>query len=613
MSLHRLLDRQIRRAGLDSETLADARMGRLLESVSRAYDDADQERYLHERSLTMASQEMRELYESTKVAGETRLSAIVDSASDIIYTIDLQGRFTSLNSAAYEISGYEPGELIGAPFTKVVAAEYVPEIMSAMQAKMKGAEIRTRYAIEVLTKAGERIPLELASHIVYLPGRQAEILGIGRDMRDRRERDRLDYLAHHDPLTGLPNRYVLEPLLRQAAEHAGTGKHAFFLLLDLDNFKVVNDTVGHVGGDRVLVEATNLLRGHLAPADVLARMGGDEFAVVLSDATEEQSQAVAAALRGALTSADVEVAGHSFAIGASIGIAEVHAGDDPADVMARADTAMYQAKHLGRNRSVVSQEGDRAPAFLAKAHEWVRQIRSAIEAGRVIVHYQPVVDLQTRLVTHHEALVRLADPTGRLHSPQQFVPAAEQWGVMPQLDRVVFDTVLAGLRENPERQVFVNLSALSIADGDLLAHIDSALAGAEGVARRFGVEVTETAVLRDFDAARAWMERLKQHGVRFALDDFGVGFSSLAYIRDLPFDQLKIDGSFVREIAGQPRLYGMVRAIKALADVLEVDAVAESIENARVFEAALQLGIRYGQGYYLGAPAAAERILVRAA
>lgn len=602
MSLHRLLERQLRRAGFAEPPDGDQRLDALLASVSRAYDDADRERYRVERSLALASAEMRDLYERMNAAHETRFAEIIDGANDAIFAVDLAGNFTLLNKAAERLGGYARGELVGQSFTKVVAPESLGLVMEALRSKRDSEAAPSRYEIEIITRSGTRVPLELSTRAIRVEGRDAEVVGIGRDVRERIERDRLEYLAHHDALTGLPNRYVLDDVVSNAAATAGAMADAFLLMIDLDNFKVVNDTVGHLAGDEVLTSISALLRSGLRSGDVLARLGGDEFAAVLFGCTEDSARAVAESLRGMLASADINAAGRSFSLGGSIGVVAIHQGDRPADVIARADTALYQAKHGGRNRVVLSNPGVQHPAPLQEAHRWVRRVRSALEDGRVVVHYQPVLDLSSGEVAHYEALVRAVDKDGQTQSAGQFVPHAEQWGLMPRIDQVVFDAVVKTLERDRTRRVFLNLSALSLSDAGLLFHIDSALAARPGVASRLGVEITETAVVRDFDAASRWMARLRRHGVRFALDDFGVGFSSLAYLRDLPFDQLKVDGSFVREMVNQPRLSGMVRAIKGLGDLIELETVAEGIESGRILEAVRQLGIRYGQGYFLGMP-----------
>lgn len=611
--MHRLLDRQLRRLGLSpAEPPSPEAWAALLERVERAYGDADQERYLLERSVAIASQEMRDLYDNVARTREARFQQIVESASDVIYTVDLAGRFTSLNTAAERVSGYNRDELLGRHFVEVVAPEYLQVAADATQRQMLGDEPIARFEIEVVRKDGTRIPLELSTQVIFREGRPAEIHGIGRDMSDRKERERMTYLAHHDPLTGLPNRYMLEQVIAGAASETADGNRSFLAFLDLDNFKLINDTAGHAAGDRALQDIAAALAASLRAGDTLVRVGGDEFAVLMRNTTEATAAQIADRLRGTVEQTNIVVEGRRMYVGASVGLTEVLPSEPPGKALARADGAMYRSKDSGRNRVSWGEDTD-SSAELMEANQWVPRLRAAMAEQRLLVYYQPIVDLREHRVLHYEALVRLRGEDGTIINPGVFVSAAERFGFMPTIDRFVIDEVVQRLEREPSFSAFVNISGVSLADTDLLEYVAGLVATSPGIATRLGFEITETALVADLRQARAWMARLRGRGVRFALDDYGSGFSAISYIRNLPLDQIKIDGSFVRGLAADPKLQAMVRAIVALAEVLGLEIVAESIENQRVLDAVRELGIDVGQGFFLGAPGPIAAQVARAA
>ena len=414
--MHPVLERQLRRAGLHlaSLPLAGEPWARFLSRVSQTYADADRERYLHERSLAIASREMSELYENLRRASDAQFTEIAEQAHDVIYMVDMAGNFTFVNAAAEGLSGYARDELVGRHFSVLVAPESVPALLERFRQSMEdGHPTAHPYEVEMVARDGSRIPVEVDSRIITGRTGVAQVLGIGRDVRERRERERLSYLAHHDPLTGLPNRYVLEPMIAEATEAARAGVLSVVAFLDLDNFKLVNDSAGHVAGDEVLVQVAGLLKDALRADDLLVRMGGDEFAVLFRNTNTEAASQVAERLRRAVEGAQIVAGGRHFYLGASIGLADIDGAEDPVMVLARADAAMYLAKQRGRNRTVSSARKDERPANqLVEANHSVARTRAAIKHGRFEVHYQPVVSMDSGLTQHYEALVRLRDADG---------------------------------------------------------------------------------------------------------------------------------------------------------------------------------------------------------
>ena len=430
------------------------------------------------------------------------------------------------------------------------------------------------------------------------------------DITDRKEQEeRLAYVATHDPLTNLPNRHVLEDAMSRAVARAARGIPSALLFLDLDNFKLVNDTLGHAAGDQVLGSLTRLLQRSLRPEDLLARFGGDEFAVLLEGTSLDEAWRIAEQLRRTVEQARFELledtGEHRFDLGLSIGLVAIDGRDEPTVVLSRADAAMYAAKEQGRNRVVAYRPEVDISNRLSEANAWAARIKDALREDRFEVHYQPVVRLVDGHVEHYEALLRMRDEDGDLVSPATFIPAAERFGLMPHLDRWVVEHVLETLEHQPDLRIFVNLSGRSLADEALLEFIEGRIRAMKLRPGRLGFEITETAIIQDLVLAERWLQRLRALGCRFALDDFGAGFNSLSYLRNLPIDQLKIDGSFIRTLASDPKQRALVLAMHRLAEILDMESVAEFVESEAILEVLRTMGVTCGQGYHLGKPAPA--------
>ena len=315
--------------------------------------------------------------------------------------------------------------------------------------------------IDILAKGGARIRVEVSSKILERDGRPFEVLGIARDIRDRQEHERrLRFLATHDPLTNLPNRRTLETAVEWSAQSGTGGVLAF---IDLDNFKVVNDTMGHAAGDEILVAVTRVLSGALEPGDLLVRLGGDEFAVLFASTDRDHVSRSAESVRRAIEQHTFRVGEQGFWLGASIGLAQVETGGEPGSALAAADAAMYAAKSQGRNRVVWNDTSGLTTGKLKEESVWAFRIRSALDQGKFVVHYQPAIDLHTGKTVQHEALVRMRSDRG-LISPSAFLAAAESSGLIASIDRVVFRTVVRQLGRSPGQRVFMNISGRSLTD-----------------------------------------------------------------------------------------------------------------------------------------------------
>ena len=415
-----------------------------------------------------------------------------------------------------------------------------------------------------------------------------------------------EWRATHDPLTDLPNRVLLHDRLAEATRHTRhTGSPTALLLLDLDRFKDVNDTLGHAVGDRLLVEVAARLRGVARPSDTVARLGGDEFAVLLPTADAARVGAVAAALRPALEES-VEIDGHTLSVGVSIGSARCpDHGADGTTLLRHADVAMYVAKRAGSGYAVYDPRHD---SYSAGRLMREAELRQALATNELVLHYQPTVDLRTGRATGVEALIRWAHPTHGLLAPDQFIPLAEQTGLIVPLTRWVLEHALAQqatwARAGRPLAVAVNLSVRTLHDEHLPETLAWLLRRSAIAPEQVTLEITESVLMADPTQARAVLTRLSALGVRVAIDDFGTGYSSLAYLKQLPVDAVKIDKSFVHSMGttDATKDTAIVRSIIELGHNLGLVVVAEGVEDRETWEQVRALGGDMAQGYYMSRP-----------
>jgi EAL domain-containing protein (putative c-di-GMP-specific phosphodiesterase class I) len=340
----------------------------------------------------------------------------------------------------------------------------------------------------------------------------------------------------------------------------------------------------------------------LRNSDLLARLGGDEFALLLEGEDTNEAKVVAERICQAIEEHRFVFDNHSFHLGLSIGIVPIDGNCEQGTLLSQADTAMYNAKRQGRNRVVLYYPEDNTAFRLSQTNEIVSQIKDALEGDGFLLYYQPVVRLVDNQIDHYEALIRLKIKEAII-SPGAFLPAAEQFGLMPQIDRWVVRHVFYTMQEHPEIRIFVNLSGYSLADEALLIYIEDNLLQYGIEPGRIGFEITETSVVRDLDLAQDWIKRLKAFGCNFALDDFGAGFNSFNYLRNLPVNQLKLDGTFISSLDSDPTLRCLVQAMYDLARALNIETVAEYVESAETVRILREIGVTYGQGFHLGKPA----------
>jgi diguanylate cyclase (GGDEF)-like protein len=387
--------------------------------------------------------------------------------------------------------------------------------------------------------------------------------------------------------------------------------------LDLDQFKIVNDTCGHVAGDELLRQVAGLLRGKVRDTDVLARLGGDEFGVLLKYCDPQRAPAVAESLCRTLKDFKFLWGDHSFETGASIGLVAI--GEDSqsvSEVLSTADVACYAAKDKGRNQVHMYQPNDNELKQRRGEMQWVSRIRRAIDENRFRLYYQPIIPLNpgSSRDMHRELLIRLLDEEGKLVPPMAFIPAAERYNLMPDVDRWVirnsFKLLGAQCSNDCDWVCTINLSGQSLCDNTFLDFVTRQLDLSGVNPDRICFEITETAAVANLVKASHFISVLKGMGCRFALDDFGSGLSSFAYLKNLKVDYLKIDGSFVRDMMNDPIDRSLVEAINEIGHVIGIQTIAEFVENNDILETLRKIGVDYAQGYAIAKPAPLEEIVV---
>lgn len=457
--------------------------------------------------------------------------------------------------------------------------------------------------------------MKAGAHDYLMKGNLSRLVpAVDRELREaemrrahRQAEQAIRHMAYHDELTDLYNRREFERAVRCALDSAREqdAVHVVFYM-DLDQFKLINDTCGHAAGDDLLRSLSTLFRSHVREGDVVARLGGDEFGVLLHLCPTDRALRIAEALRQAV--ADHPFIWHErpFHVGISIGVVEINSASRGVDeLLSTADMACYAAKDLGRNRVHVYAEGD---LDLARRHgdmQWVSRIRKALDEDRLLLYMQPMVHLQSTSPPNREFLLRMRDEGGHVIAPGAFIPAAEHYNLMPLIDRWVIRRALACVARDAkatEGLSFINLSGCSLNDDSFIDFVLTRLRFHGVPGERICFEITETAAIANLGRATQFVNEVRRYGCRFALDDFGSGLSSFTYLKTLPVDFLKIDGSFVRDMVDDPMDDAIVEAINRIGHAAGIETVAEFVENEVVRARLITKGVDYAQGYGIQAP-----------
>ncbi len=534
------------------------------------------------------------------------LRALIDASPAAIIELDRTGRVREWNRAAERLLGWPADEVLGElpPAGALGDALDLHAFLSAMADGLAPETLQLRCR----RHDGRTVEVEFSPAATRGPdGELRGVMGLLIDVTDRLRLERkLRHQALHDALTGLPNRELLSQRLSDALGAASSHRgRTALLLIDLDKFKEVNDTLGHACGDQLLAQiGPRLLTAALRENDTVARLSGDEFAVLLPD-IPDVGAAVAIAER-VLTAlhATFPVGGTSADIAASIGIALApDHGTTPTELLRHADTAMYEAKEAASGVAVYEPDrGQRAPTRFGLLGE----LRRALDRGELVVYYQPKINLDTRCLHGVEALVRWIHPRRGELLPAEFIPVAETTGLIHRLTDYVLDIALAQAREwsraGRDVPVAVNLSTRCLHDSGLPGRIIGALDRHQVSANLLCLEITESAIMHDPDSALQVLGELANAGIRLSLDDFGTGYSSMTYLRQLPVTELKVDRSFVLDLATGEADAVLVRSAVDLGHNLGLSVVAEGVENAVTLQALEDLGCDMAQGFYVARP-----------
>lgn len=522
--------------------------------------------------------------ESALRSSEQRYRRLFETANDGILLIDTTTEgVTDANPAFVRMMGYDRSDLIGKKMSQLLPFRHVTACKTTV-AEVQQLE-HIKYDDWVLEKRdGSPVDVEVVSSLYQADG--ASIVQCNfRDISDRKEAEaRIRYMAHHDALTGLPNRIMLTDRLHMAITQARRSQNKVaVLLLDLDHFKHINDSLGHHIGDQLLEAVASRLRGCLRESDTAARLGGDEFVLALPDISSSDDAGVVAQKVLTALAQPISIETHQLHVGVSIGISVFpDDGEDSGALMRAADTAMYNAKESGRGEYRFF-----TPALNEAAHRWhmlSTDIRGACERGEFVLYYQPQISIESHMVTGVEALLRWNHPKQGMISPTLFIPVLEELGLIVEVGKWVLQTAC---RQNAEWQaqgcppirMAVNLSAQQYYRGDIVGTVRDALESSGLAPQWLELELTESLTLDDTETTLHIMRDLKALGVALSLDDFGTGWSSLSYLRRFPLDRIKIDRSFMRDVATHSTTAAVVKSILNLADSLGLDCVAEGVEN----------------------------------
>jgi len=547
-----------------------------------------------------------------------KLSMAVENSPNVVFVTDKNGDIEYANSRFVEVTGYTSQEVIGKNPRILNSGTNDDALYDQLWSELvKGnhwsGEFQNRKKNGELYWVRQNIaPIFDKSNAI------THFVSIQEDVTEARRVNKQNaYHATHDMLTGLVNRYEFERRLDRVIETAKQGESTHAMcFVDLDQFKIINDTCGHIAGDALLRYLAAVLREKLRVRDTLARIGGDEFALLMEHCNSEQALRVAESVHQIIDQFVFSWEGHNFTIGSSIGLTRIdqHTAD-AVEVLKRADSACYMAKEQGRNRIHVYREDDESLAHREGEMQWVNVLKRALEKDNFVLYAQVIEATNgSGSETSYEILVRLAAEDGSLVPPGSFLPAAERYDLSASLDRWVIEHTLEWLEANLAslghvHHFAINLSGQSLGDELFLSYLQNRLRETSIPAGIICFEITETAAIANLSTANKFIKTMRDYGCRFSLDDFGSGLSSFAYLKNLPVDYLKIDGMFVKDIIDDAIDEAMVKSINDIGQVMKMATVAEFVENDAIRERLKEIGVDFVQGYGVGMPVPLADIL----
>lgn len=592
--------------------------GYLSRFINRALDNLTLRQKELVTALDRAHASEHALYEE-KERAEVTLHSIAEG----VITTDKSGRIRYMNPVAESLSGHSQQESTGRSIGEILdlvdesSAEGIDS--SVLQCLNDDTVTRAVNGCILIKPDGNEIPIEeCAAPIRDNSGNTIGAVLVFEDVSQTRELTRrLSYQASHDALTGLYNRNEFELRLQSVLQKARVqNQQAALCYMDLDQFKLVNDTCGHIAGDQLLHQLAHKLRDELRDSDTIARLGGDEFGVLLQDCSVEDALRLASNLRKTVRDHHFTWDGKVFEVGVSIGVIPISSDThDVTEALSAADVACYAAKESGRDRVHLYEADDAELQRRRSDMLWVNRIREALKEDRFRLYQQPVITVGTNgpEAPHHEILLRMLDEEGNLLKPCSFLGAAEQFGLMPDIDRWVIRNTFQWLKENTGpslagHQLAINLSGQSLSSNAFLGFVIDLIDESPIDRGSIYFEITETAAIANLEDAARFIRILKGMGCKFSLDDFGSGMSSFQYLKNLPVDYLKIDGSYVRDLVHEPIDRAMVEAVNQVGHAMGMKTIAEFVENQATLDALADIGVDFAQGYGIAKPAPIENL-----
>lgn len=559
------------------------------------------------------TEELERLKDDTELE-RNRFNYLLNSAPSIIYAtnIDTEYNCNFISENVCEIMGYHPDEMIGnATFWQ--SHIHPDDIESNLFVKMKKGLKKGKgwLSYRFMDSDGNYRWIDDRFRVIYENGKPHEIIGSWTDVTDTHKlEDDLQFKSTHDELTGLVNRAEFEKKLANVLSKLDTGSVEHVVCyMDLDQFKVINDTYGHIAGDELIRQLSEIFQLNLRHRDTLARLGGDEFGFLFEYCTLEQAQRALKEIQETISEFRFKWKDKSLSISASIGVVAVSTQEyDSTEIMSMADAACYVAKDAGRNRIHVYDKTDDSQEQRQKEMHWVERINRALEEDRLCLYAQPICPIGGAAQERHfELLIRMLGENGDIIPPGAFLPAAERYNLSRKIDRWVIETAFSWLQSDEtllgKGYLWgINLSGQSLADEGLIEFVIDQFERKGIPPEKIYFEVTETAAIANMKNANQFIKALQEKGSRFALDDFGSGLSSFAYLKNMPVDYLKIDGAFVKNLEHDIFDYAMVKAINDVGQTMGKQTIAEFVENDAILEKLKEIGVDYAQGYGIGKP-----------
>lgn len=544
---------------------------------------------------------------------------ILDFQTDAAIAIDLDGAIAYMNHKGEQLSGFRLSEAQGQNLEQIIRLANLErmELFTGLTQKViLGARtLKIPSDTILISRAGKKLSVEGSMAPVFgADGKLQGVVLVLHDVSKAKELSaQLAHQANHDALTGLINRREFERRAEQALAYAkNNGAQHALCFMDLDQFKVVNDTCGHAAGDELLRQVSSLLQTRMRSRDTLARLGGDEFGLLLENCPLDEAERIAQEILFTVRSFRFDWEGQTFKIGVSIGITAItQLSEDITKVLSNTDSACYAAKEKGRNRVQIFQMDDKELGNRREEMSQVTRISSAIDENRLTLYFQPIMSLGGEPANgdHCEILVRMLTRDNQIVMPDSFIPAAERYGLMPSLDRWVIENAFSMYQRlypgaDPQRKNTwaINISGDSLGSPGLIEFIREQAIKYKVPPQDICFEITESAAIASVSKAIDFIWGLKMDGFRFALDDFGKGMSSFAYLKNLPVNYLKIDGEFIKDLVSDKINYGLVEAMNRVGQVMGLETIAEWVESAEVMNKLRDMGVNHVQGYVIGKP-----------